>query len=252
MKIIFLLIGFLGNMLLATYGQTQAPIVDTDSLWQKKLFDTPDVALPLLIEAAVQHAPEIKILLAESEIAGQELSITRKGLWSSVSLISGYNYGTDGNLSLTQSSVNAPVNSFTAVRSSRYAVGVNMSLPLDRLMTRGNQIKKQKLTLEQTRLAIELKEKDIAKEVMEIYQELILTNRLLRLINETFQSSEINKKMAEKEFLEGETPVSEISRVTEMYLKSAMDRENMQSKYKSLYMFLEQRVGTNIPELLKK
>ncbi|MDJ1467839.1 TolC family protein [Cytophagaceae bacterium DM2B3-1] len=246
-----LLLLFLSTLTLsALYAQSTGTEYVADSIWQKKLFESPDKILPVLIEAALQHAPEVEIELAEKEIVNQDAIIARKALLSGVSLVSAYNYGTAGNLSVTESTINNPVNSFTTAKSSRYTVGVNLSLPLDKVFTRGNQLKKKQIELHQTELNQKIKENDIRKEVMGLYQELVLTNRILLLSNESLNSMQIHKKMAEKEFVEGEIPVSEIVRVSEMYTKAAVSNEEVKSKLKSMYLLLEQRVGVKLSELL--
>lgn len=232
----------------AVYGQATGVVAD--SLWQKRLFEAPEAVLPVLIKTAIQNSPEVGIVVAEKEIMHQEAIITQKGLLSSVSLISGYNYGTAGNIALTESNVNNPVNSFTTAKSSRYTVGVNFSLPLDRLMTRGNQMQKKQLEHKQTELTQKIKEKDIAREVTDLYEELLLTNRILLLSNEALNSLQLHRKMAENEFQEGEIPVSELVRVSEMYTKAAISNEEVKSKFKSAYQHLEQRVGVKLSELL--
>ncbi len=248
MQRIYLLVLLLVISISVASGQNSGTVAD--SVWQKRLFDVPGEVLPLLVKAAIQNAPEVGVVVIEKEIVKQDAKIAQKGILNSINLVSGYNYGTAGNLALTESNTNNPVNSFTTAKSSRYTVGVNFSLPLDRALSRNNQLKKKELEYHQTELQQKFKEREITQQVIDLYEELQLSNRILLLASESLNSLQVHKKMAEKEFVEGEIPVSEVVRVNEMYTKAAIANEEAKSKFKRVYLHLEQRVGAKLSELL--
>ena len=213
--------------------------------WQAVFFDSPTVALPLLQAAAVRHSASVGSLEKGKGIIREDVQLARKDILSSVGLTGTYSYG-----NLTGGTVIDPNNPFGGESKLRHSVGVNLTLPLDRLASRRNLIQKQELRYEQADLQRQDRESSLRQEVIQRYQEVLLARKTLTLYQQAFLSAQTDHELAERQFREGQSSLSELSQVNGRYSQAAVAQESAISQYETSFLLLEELVGGRLSDLM--
>lgn len=220
--------------------------ISTDSLLIKALAN--DQLLPTLISSAQKFSPEIKRLGAGVEFSKANQRISKNAIFSRLSLLSSYHYGTN------YSAVNElnVANTFTTIQSGFYNVGVGLQLPITEVINRKHLMKST-----QAQIDMASHEKDdaalyVKQRVIEYYQELKLAHRLMMISSSNKQAAQINYKMAEKEFLQGQMTVEQVSRVLDIFNKSKIEYETYLNKFQTSLMQLDAYTGVSFSSLLNQ
>ena len=226
---------------------TPAASVGTED-WQAIFFDQPGVALPLLTAAAVRNSPTLKALETEKKISEQDIQLAKEGLLGALGAGGSYQYG-----NLTGIAVE-PGNSgnLNTDNSARYTVGVSLNLPLTMLTSRGNIIKKERLTYERQEYVRQQSERALREEVISRYQGVRLAKAMLTLQQETFVSAQTTYRISEKEFRQGQLPILAFSQVSEQLASMAQAQETARNRYDTAFMLLEEMLGERVPMILAK
>lgn len=221
--------------------------------WQTTFFESPGVTLPLLTAAALQHSASIKTLQVEQAINEQDIKIVKKNLLSSVALGGSYTYGNLASIGYSGSqSGGNPTGQVNAPNSSRYYSGVNLSLPIDRLANHGALVKKGQLTLERTQSAQQEREEVIRQQVIQMYQNVLLTRKVLGLRQDSYVSAQTNSRLAEKQFRQGQLTLVEFSQASGQFAEVSIAQETARSQYDTAFMLLEEYVGDKVANLVSK
>ncbi len=190
-------------------------------------------ALPPLeevLDAAVDHSPLLK--QQEAEIRLDEYQVNReRQAWTRALRVGGsYQYGQFGNITLDQ-------------LNQGYSIHVSLGISLYELMGRDNRINMIQEELESSRQRKEFLKKEVKTRIIEFYHAARLARRLLLIHSQAKNSAQLNQQMAEKEFIEGETPLSDMARITEIATKATIDFETAKSDYQMKLKQLENWVG---------
>ena len=126
--------------------------------------------------------------------------------------------------------VNNP-NRFSTNQSGFYNIGVGLQLSLVNMINRKHLIKQT-----QSQIDIVLNEKEgaalfVKQRVIEYYQELKLAHKLVLLSSNIKQSAQLNYKMAERDFLQGQISVDQNSRVLDIVNKSKIEYETVSDQF---------------------
>jgi outer membrane protein TolC len=215
--------------------------------WQAVFFESPAVALPLLQAAAVRHSASVGSFEKGKSIIREDVQLARKDILGSVALAGTYNYG-----NLTGGTVIDPNNPsiFGAESKPRHSVGVNLTLPLDRLAGRRNLIQKQELRYQQADLQRQDRESSLRQEVIQRYQEVLLARKTLTLYQQAFLAAQTDHELAERQFREGQSSLSELSQVNSRYSQAAIAQESAISQYETSFLLLEELVGGRLSDLM--
>ena len=220
--------------------------------WQTTFFESPGVALPLLTTAAIQHSAAMKTLQIEQSINEQDIRIVKKNLLNTVSLGGSYTYGnlasigysgSQGPTPTTPGQVNAP-------SSSRYYGGVNLAVPIDRLANHGALVKKEQLNLQRTQSVQQEREEVIRQQVIQLYQNVMLTHKVLAFRQDSYVSAQTNSRLAEKQFRQGQLTLVEFSQASGQFAEVSIAQETARNQYDTAFMLLEEYVGGKIATLL--
>ncbi|QCR22505.1 TolC family protein [Pontibacter sp. SGAir0037] len=259
MKKTLLYLLFIFHMPLA-FGQTQPQTQTTsptqtkqDPNWQVRLF-TQHIALPKLIDAAIKRSAEVKVLETEKQIAVEDLKLTKKNIFSAVSLVSGYNYGTLPYFGTNQAEVNQ-INAFALDARAQYTVGVNINLPLDVALgrrTSGSSVLRQKLMLQQAEASKGVQEDKIRQDVIKLYQELVLAKSVLQHYQDALQSADITKKITEKQFRDGNVKFEEQLAAIKFYNEAVLEQEEAKNAYQTALLLMEEMIGMTLNELMNQ
>ena len=218
-----------------------------DSLLAKALAS--DQLLPLLIDSALKYSPAIRRSKSNEGYTSANLEISKKAIFSAVSLQSAYGYGT--NYSAINNQATPTVgNNLTTAQNSFYNVGVGLQLPLTSIINRKNIIKANReqvnsATAETENIALLVKQ-----EVIRLYQDFKLSQKLVIISSKNKQAAQVNNNMAEKDFLNGQITVDKVSGVLESYNKSIIEFETYVAKFQTSYMMLEAYTGTSLSSLI--
>lgn len=217
--------------------------------WQTTFFEVPGVTLPLLTTAAIQHSAAMKTLDVEKSINQQDIKIVKKNLLSGVALGASYTYGNLASIGYTGGN-QLPGGQVNAPNSGRYYGGVNLSLPVDQLANHGALVKKQELNLQRTQSVQKEREEVIRQQVIQLYQNVLLTHKLLTLRQDSYVNAQTNSRLAEKQFRQGQLTLIEFSQASGQFTDVSIAQESARNQYDTSFMLLEEYVGDKIANLI--
>jgi outer membrane protein TolC len=241
----------LGGLVLALHTTTvvfgQDKPAPANDGWQKVFFESPAVALPLLMNAAIQHSAQLKAMEIEKNIAQQEVKIAKKGILAAVALGGGYTYGNLTSIALADPS---NPNQFATYSSGRYSTGVTVSLPLDRIVTQGNLVKKQVLSVDRTEAMRQEQENQLRQRLIPLYQNVLLARKVLNLQQESYVTVQTTYRLAEKQFRQGQMTLTDLSSASAQLNGMSVAQETARNQYDTAFLLLEEVVGTPISTLM--
>lgn len=230
------------------YNNVSAQIPDVDSLLKRAL-ETNEL-LPMLMDSAIKNSALMRKWTGSIEFADQNLQINKKNIYNSLSLLSSYNYGT--NYSAINNPSGSSLNNFTTSQNGFYNLGIGLQLPLSNIINRKNLIRSG-----EAQIKIATGERDnvelfIRQEVIRLYQELKLSQRLLLVAGKNKESLQINYTMSEKEYIQGQATIDQLSRTLDIYNRTVVEYETYLNRFQTAYMELEAFTGTSLSSLIKQ
>ena len=220
--------------------------ISSDSLLSRVFAN--DQLLPILINSAQKFSPEMKRFSNGIELATANQKIAKNVIFSGLSFLSSYQYGT--NYSAVNETNNP--NRFSTNQTGFYNIGAGFQLPIVNIINRKHLIKQT-----QSQIDIAFNEKETAalivkQRVIEYYQELKLAHKLLLISNNIKQSAQLNYKMSERDFLQGQITVDQNSRVLDIVNKSKIEYETYLIKFQTGLMQLDAYTGVSFSTLLNQ
>ncbi len=244
-RLIFVLI----LILAVNINSASAQVLPGDSALIKA-FET-DELLPLLIDSAIKYSGLITRNSNSIDLWKENEKIERNSILNGISFVSAYNYGTTGDLTVGQESgAISQFSSFRNSKSARYNVGINLQLPLGNLLSRKSMIRTTQI---QAKIAEGEKEGSILfvkQEVIRLYQDLKLAQRLLVIGGKGKQVAFVNYSLAEKQFLQVGGDLDQYTRLQDVYNKSAIEFESYLNRFQTSYMQLQMYTNTNLANLI--
>lgn len=211
-----------------------------------RFFAFPDIAISRLTDAALVRSASVEALMLERSILKEDLQIARKDILNSIHVVSDYLYGNLGMLALTEG---AQIGVGTGL-ASRYSAGVRISLPLDRLVSRNNRVNRVELQMKQAEFIQQNQEDEVRQLVINMYQEVVLSRRMLNVHTDGRESANISRQVAERQFREGQIPLSDLSIINDAYTRAHVEYETSYTNYETSLRLLEEVVGVRIAELM--
>ncbi len=92
----------------------------------------------------------------------------------------------------------------------------------------------------------------VRQDVINLYQDFKLSQKLLIISSRNKQAAEVNNTIAQKDFLNARITVDQQSGVMEKYNKSVIDFETNVIKFQTSLLLLEAYTGTNLSKLIRK
>lgn len=202
-------------------------------------------SLDSLIAIAISFHPTIKLNEALIGSATYRVNLAKKS-WSS--LIRGYlDYGY-GNQAIIATGPNGGDLSNIA---NGYRAGANLSIPLSEIYTRKDRINLQKTELEATYYKTREMELVIATQVVEEYNMLITSQRLLNIRYAMLQKAKSNLAQMELEYISGNIDGGIFTRNAEIYTIAQSEYENARRNFMTASQKLEILLGTPLSQLIK-
>lgn len=127
--------------------------------------------------------------------------------------------------------------------NNRLLAAVSFRLPMDDLWDRRNRIKTATKEVERSMALKSNLILELRKSIILLYNTLIVNQRKLKIANENVISNSLQKDLAEKEFLNGQSSLYELARINEMYRKAVYDYEDARIEFYNAYMLLQEITG---------
>jgi len=236
-------------MLITIKTEVHAQVTSVDATLAKAFAS--DELLPFLIDAALKNSGEVKKFDKSIQLAEANLKINKNSLYSGLAFQSAYSYGTNY-AAVADATAATNFNRLTTTQTGFYNVGVGLQLPLTTLINRKHLVKSARMQMEMFGHEKETATQVVRQEVIRMYQELKLSQKLLAISTNNRQSLQLNYDLAEKEFLQGQMTVEQLSRVLEMNNKAKIEYETTLNMFQTSLMQLETFTGTTLALLLKR
>lgn len=209
---------------------------------EKQETDLPIPPLMDLIDSAMKHNALVRF--REMDIRAKEYKLkSEKIYWTrNLGLQADTRYGTFDNYSYNSSGLSTSM-FITNSRQFNYGMGVYMKFPLADLFDRKNQIKRAGFELEQAHSLADAQQEELRQEVIRLYHEFVLKQKVLRIRSKALGSARINQDMIENEFRNGLIPVVEYVRVSDIVSNVEAEYEKAKSEFTSSRMILEDLTG---------
>ncbi len=215
--------------------------------WQRIFFQQPTLALASLTAAAIRVSPAVRSIEVEKAIYGEDVILARQNILNGVSVGGSYNYG---NLSSIQLVDPRAPNQFNTYSSSRYFVGANVAVPLDRVVGRKHLINKEQLQVERAESVRQERVAVLRQQVLQLYQQVLLAKKVLAVHQESLVMAQMSQQLAERSFRQGQVSMTELAAANERYTQATIARETSASQYTTAFLTLEDVVGTKISTLM--
>jgi len=199
--------------------------------------------LQILIDSAVKHSPQVRISDAEISIMRYTLKVEKNSWTKSIGILGELMTGNLYQFSTNQTSGANP-NEFVSDRYEYYYnIGLFLRMPLSDFTNQKIRINIAKREIEKSILLKEEKAMDIRKEVIMIYQDLLMRQELLKIKNESQLTTRLQVQMAEIEFKNGTIKIAELARLVEFNATNIYDYKQETFLFYRQYLILEELVG---------
>ena len=236
-------------MLLSSFKislKAQSP--SSDSLLSKALVT--DELLPILIDSAIKFSPEVNRVDHTLDYVKDEQKINKNSIYNSLSFLSSYDYGT--NFSAITKAPGVIGDNLTKAQTGYYNVGIGLQLPLSYLLNRKNISHADESLIKANQSEKEKAALFVKQEVIRLYQDFKLAHTLTIIASKNKQAAQINYDLAEKNFVQGQAEISEITRIQDILNKATIEFETYVNNFQTNFLQLEAYCGINLSLLIKK
>ena len=217
--------------------------VDSSMYYNPLIDDITEKIPPLeaLIEMAIQFSPKVKLTDALLGVNYCDLKSSKRN-WTKDFGIEGY--GQYGNYFFEDKIENIQPN-FVLSTSLRtvFAVSVYFRMPAIDIINRNNEINKNKWYIEQSLAQRKQEELEIRQDVILQYNRLIQSQKLLRIVNEFQQYTLLQMQMAEREYLNGDITIAELTRLKDIQMIRAVEFQDRIYELYMAYDLLQELIG---------
>ena len=198
-----------------------------------------------LIDAAIKNNPAVEFTSLGIEVKESLVSSERNYWTRNFGFQADAEYGNLSNSSYSLEADNSNLQSTTTTQWN-YGAGVYLKIPIYDLINRKAQVKQAKLEVDQAKSMEERMKNEVRILVIEQYQQVLLTQKLLDIKSQNLGNARVNMQMVEKEFRNGVTTVLEYSRVSDITTKVVVEYETAKSEFFLAKKLLENTVGFKI------
>lgn len=238
--IILLLFFLIGNSTTG-FSQLQKPF---DSLYD----DISQKLPPLndLIDSALLNDPYVRFRDLQIIVNKSKLNAEKSYWLRNIGFQSDVRYGTFNMFSTNTSEGQSPDLTATQQSQVNYGVGAYIKIPILDIVNRKNQIQLAENEIEQAKSMAEFQKNEVRQLVIVQYNDLILKQKLLKIKAKHLALTQSNVNLAEKEFKNGVSNLSEYSRISGIYSDAETEYETARIDFITSYMILEEIVGIKL------
>lgn len=243
LKLTLLTLILLCSSLCVNAQEVTAQQVDSSMYYNPLIDDITEKIHPLeaLIEMAIEFSPKIKLSNAELGVNYCDLKSSRRNWTKDFGVESYLQYG---NYFFEDKIENIQPNFVlsTSIRTV-FAVSAYIRMPAIDIINRNNEINKSKRIIEVTLAQRKVEELEIRKDVILQYNRLVQFQKLLRIVNEFQQYALLQMQMAEREYLNGDITISELTRLKDIQMIRAVEFQDRIYELYMAYDLLQELVG---------
>ncbi len=195
-----------------------------------------------VIDSAIKYHPMVQYRKLEVEVKENNMQ-SQKNYWlRNMGVQADSRYGTFDNFSSNDNGQSTTLLN-TTNKQFNYGVGVYFKFPLVDMLNRKNQVNQAKREMEQARQLSEVQITEIRQMVIKFYNDALLKQRLLQIKSQAMGNGRVNMEMVEKEFRNGQIPVSEYVRISDIVSRSESEYEQAKSDFLTSKQLLEEIAG---------
>ena len=228
---------FFGSLLWAQDVNTKKSINDSYRLLIPKL--------EVLIDSALANHGMLGYRLDEIDVKKANLKLKKRYWTRNFGIQGDTRYGTFNNFSSNVSGANTIQLASSTVQSN-YGIGFYLKIPVFDIYNRKSDIKQAKAELSQARNLVKFQEDEVKETVIRYYEDLILKQRLLKIRAVNLSDAKVNLEMAQKEYTNGQIPLYEYIRISDITSGIETEFEKTKSAMIMAKKLLENLTGVNI------
>lgn len=196
--------------------------------------------LETIIDSAIAKNSYIKFRDQQIVVNEFKLKSERVRWMQNLGLQSDIRYGTFDNFSMNTAAGQTPSVIATRNNQLNYGVGAYIKIPLFDFVNQKHLVGAAKAEKDQAVSLAAVQRDELRQAVIKQYHEVIMKHRVLKIKSKFLETSRISVIMAEKEFQNGVTTVSEYTRISEIAANAEVDFERSKIDYVSAFMLLEE------------
>lgn len=205
--------------------------------------------LEVLIDSAIYNSHKLKYWDKEISISEYELKSTKRE-WSNFVYLNGeIKEGSWTSLVFIEDQLGNEVGTLGSTNQTRYTVGVSMRLPVYNVLDYGNRAKLAKMKIESNMEKRLDDQKTIRAEVINLYNELIIQQNMLKLDIDNIDFSTLTSEMAQREFQDGKISLADMSRVQDNLARARYRYVRTKIGFINAYVMLQEITGIKFAEL---
>ncbi|MEJ5303128.1 MAG: TolC family protein [Bacteroidales bacterium] len=207
--------------------------------------------LEALIDSAIANSPYLKFRDAAIVVSHYKYLNDKNQLLRDIGFSIEWRYGRFDNWSSNEGGGTIPVVVGSTRDEWRYGAGAYIKIPLFDITNRKTTINLAKKEVEQ---AINHRNElihEIRKDVIVQYNELLMRQKLMKIASDNQITAEIQLRMAEKQFQNGQLPLGEMARMMDLMARAKAEYEQQKTAFVVAYSLLEITTGVKF-NLLNK
>jgi outer membrane protein TolC len=211
--------------------------------------DLKDELPPLenLIQIAIKNSPFLKLNDALIEKSEAQSVLARKEWHNYFSAFGNYSIGNQRFLIANPDQAGYQSNFLNG-----YRAGINISMPLSVVTTRGARIRAADAEVKATEFQRQQSELDLKNRVVEEYYELMAASNVLKIKSLAKENAELQNEIGEKKFSEGGMSLEEYTNLGRTVTNALVDYEMAKTNFNVRYKKFEQLLGVSMENLRKK
>ncbi len=208
--------------------------------------DLVDQILPVeaLYELALVNSPTLKVGQANVEAGQASYKLSKTVIFNNVTPFVNYS---NGNQRLGTSGPAGP-DFASAINGYRY--GINVRIPIDELVGRRYRKRFEAATYQSIVAMREVEQLNLKRELIQVYQDLRTSQRILKLRFRDEQSSAMVFQVAEVEYKQGQLEPREFAQISTSYTQTKSTTEFQTGEFLKHFYDLQALVGVPIENLL--
>ncbi|MCF8336532.1 MAG: TolC family protein [Bacteroidales bacterium] len=196
--------------------------------------------LSALIDSAVANAPSVQFEKLKTDYYRYNVKTAKRDIYNHM--------GFDGQVSRGRYYFNDYQEDeadffLSESRRFNYNVGIYLQLPLSSIIDRRNNINKEKKWVEISMARKRQVAKEVRREVIQLYNDLLENQKILKLTNEYLQWTYVQMQMAENQFVNGQISITEMTQQKEFQRRAKTEFEKRKASFKTAYDQLQEVVG---------
>lgn len=205
--------------------------------------------LDVLVDSAVYNSHRLRYWDKEISITEYELK-TQKRDWANYFAIGGdYKEGSWTSLTFVEDQFGNSVGTLGSTNQSRYNIGVSFRLPIMGVVDYNNQVKIAKMRIESKMEQKFEEQKSIRTEVINLYNELVIQQKMLMLDIDNIEYLTLTTEMADKEYQNNNISLADMARVRDNLARARYRYVRTKINFINAYVMLQEVTGVRFADL---